>query len=154
MPDLTSPNRSVYASLPSATLATQNRVRAFSPLHGFVPPHFFVCEKLLRSFLIANKKTSYTAWFFSVVQMMRYVPQNKLITKGPFSVISHPIYTSVAILVTPEFGFLFDTWIGLTIEAIIYIISRIFRGQEDKKLNCIFTEEYQTYRSKVLIPWL
>jgi hypothetical protein len=26
----------------------------------FVPPHFFVCEKLLRSFLIANKKTSFT----------------------------------------------------------------------------------------------
>jgi hypothetical protein len=27
----------------------------------FVPPQFFVCEKLLRSFLIANKKPSVTA---------------------------------------------------------------------------------------------
>jgi protein-S-isoprenylcysteine O-methyltransferase Ste14 len=93
-------------------------------------------------------------WLFSVVLMMRYVPQNKLITKGPFAVISHPIYTSVAVLVIPGLGFLFDTWVGLAIGAILYIISRIFRGQEDKKLNAIFAEEYQTYRSKVLIPWL
>jgi protein-S-isoprenylcysteine O-methyltransferase Ste14 len=93
-------------------------------------------------------------WLFSVIQMIRYVPQNKLITKGAFGVILHPIYTSVAILVIPGLGFIFDTWIGLAIGAILYIISRIFRGQEDKKLNGIFGEEYQTYRSKVLISWL
>ena len=33
---------------------------AQAPLCCFAPPHFFVCEKLLRSFLIANKKTSVT----------------------------------------------------------------------------------------------
>ena len=93
-------------------------------------------------------------WLLSVVQMIRYVPQNRLITKGAFGVILHPIYTSVAILVIPGIGFIFDTWVGLTIGAILYIISRIFRRQEDKKLNGIFGEEYQTYRLKVLIPWL
>jgi len=28
---------------------------------GFAPPHFCFCEKLLRSFLIAKAKTSFTA---------------------------------------------------------------------------------------------
>jgi len=86
--------------------------------------------------------------------MLKYVPQNKLITKGPFLLVLHPIYTSVALLVIPGLTFVFDTWLGFLIGAILYIISRIFRGQEDKKLDNLFTNEYETYRSKVIIPWL
>jgi protein-S-isoprenylcysteine O-methyltransferase Ste14 len=93
-------------------------------------------------------------WLISVVQMLKYVPQNKLITKGPFLAVMHPIYTSVALLVIPGLTFIFDTWLGLLIGAILYIISRIFRGQEDKKLANFFTKEYEIYRSKVIIPWL
>jgi len=119
-------------------------------------PHFFQLQLGLIGILIGAilLAVGIPFWLLSVVQMIRYVPQNKLITKGAFGVILHPIYTSVAILVIPGLGFMFDTWVGLTIGAILYIISRIFRGQEDKKLNGIFGEEYQTYRSKVLIPWL
>jgi len=117
----------------------------------FFQLHFGLVEIFIGAILLT---VGIPFWLFSVVQMMRYVPQNKLITKGTFGVISHPIYTSVAILVIPGLGFIFDTWVGLAIGAILYIISRIFRGQEDKKLNDIFAEEYQTYRSKVLIPWL
>jgi protein-S-isoprenylcysteine O-methyltransferase Ste14 len=119
-------------------------------------PHFFQLHLGLTGILTGAilLAAGIPFWLFSVFQMMRYVPQNKLITKGPFGVISHPIYTSVAILVIPGIGFLFDTWVGLAIGAILYSISRIFRGQEDNKLNDIFSEEYQTYRSKVLIPWL
>ena len=93
-------------------------------------------------------------WLTSVIQMLKYVPQNKLITKSPFLLILHPIYTSVVLLVIPGLTFVFDTWVGLLIGAILYIISRIFRGQEEKKLEELFREEYTTYRSKIIIPWL
>jgi protein-S-isoprenylcysteine O-methyltransferase Ste14 len=93
-------------------------------------------------------------WLISVVQMLKYVPQDKLITKGPFSLVLHPIYTSVALLVIPGLAFVFDTWVLLLIGGILYIISRIFRGEEDKKLEGVFSKEYETYRSKVIIPWL
>jgi protein-S-isoprenylcysteine O-methyltransferase Ste14 len=93
-------------------------------------------------------------WLIAVIQMLKYVPKNKLITKGPFGVVLHPIYTSVAILVIPGLGFVFDTRVGLGIGAVLYIVSRIFRRKEDQKLGNIFAEEYQTYRSKVLISWL
>jgi len=93
-------------------------------------------------------------WITAVVQMFKCVPKNKLITKGPFAVLLHPIYTSVAILVIPGFGFILDTWVGVGIGIILYIISRIFRGQEEKKLSGFFGTEYQVYRSKVVIPWL
>jgi len=93
-------------------------------------------------------------WLISVVQMLKYVPQNKLITKGPFLLVQHPIYTSVALLVIPGLTLVFDTWVGFLIGAILYIISRIFRGHEERKLEELFTEEYEKYRSKVIIRWL
>jgi protein-S-isoprenylcysteine O-methyltransferase Ste14 len=109
-------------------------------------PHFFQLHVGLFGILIGFVllAVGIPFWLFSVVQMIRYVPQNKLINKGPFGVILHPIYTSVAILVIPGLGFLFDTWVGLGIGAILYIMSRIFRGQENNKLNDIFAAEYQT----------
>ena len=93
-------------------------------------------------------------WLISVVQILVYIPKNKLITKGPFAILLHPIYTSVAIFVIPGISLIFDTWVGLGIGTILYIISRFFRGQEEKALHSIFPEEYHTYRSKVKIPWL
>jgi protein-S-isoprenylcysteine O-methyltransferase Ste14 len=119
-------------------------------------PHFFQLHLDLIGIFIGSilLAVGIPFWIFSVVQMIQYVPQNKLITKGAFGVILHPIYTSVAILIIPGLGFMFDTWIGLPIGAILYIISRIFRRKEEKNLYSIFGEEYQTYRLKVLIPWL
>jgi Na+-transporting methylmalonyl-CoA/oxaloacetate decarboxylase gamma subunit len=62
--------------------------------------------------------------------------------------------TSVALLVIPGLAFVFDTWVLLLIGVVLYIISRIFRKEEDKKLENIFSKEYEIYRSKVIIPWL
>jgi protein-S-isoprenylcysteine O-methyltransferase Ste14 len=93
-------------------------------------------------------------WLISVVQMLKYVSQDKLITKGMFSLVLHPIYTSVALLVIPGIAFVFDTWVLLLIGVVLYIISRIFRREEDKKLEGVFSKEYEIYRSKVIIPWL
>jgi protein-S-isoprenylcysteine O-methyltransferase Ste14 len=93
-------------------------------------------------------------WLISVVQMLKAVPKNQLITKGPFSLILHPIYTSVALPVIPGLAFVFDIWVLLLIGVILYIISRFFRGEEEKKLEGVFSKEYEIYRSKVIIPWL
>jgi len=93
-------------------------------------------------------------WLISVIQMLKYVPQNKLITKGAFRIMSHPIYTSVALLVIPGLTLVLDTWVGFGIGFILYIISRIFRVSEEKKLEDNFAEEYKAYRSTVVIPWL
>jgi protein-S-isoprenylcysteine O-methyltransferase Ste14 len=86
--------------------------------------------------------------------MIQYVPQKRLITKGPYRIVLHPIYTSVALLVIPGISLVFDTWVGFGIGIILYIISRIFRVQEEKALETLFMEEYQTYRSTVILPWV
>jgi protein-S-isoprenylcysteine O-methyltransferase Ste14 len=93
-------------------------------------------------------------WLTSVAQVLINVPKGRLITRGPFAVMRHPLYTSVALLVLPGCGFLVDTWLGLALGAILYISSRIFSRQEEKILAGIFPAEYPRYCSKVLLPWL
>jgi len=57
----TAHNRSVTASPPYGGSGYEKPQSGLRPLCVFSPPQFFVCEKLLRSFLIANKKPSVTA---------------------------------------------------------------------------------------------
>lgn len=93
-------------------------------------------------------------WFTSVAQVLINVPKRRLITGGPFALVLHPIYTSVAMLVLPGCGFVIDTWLGIALGAILYVSTRIFSPQEEKLLAGIFPREYQEYRAKVLLPWL
>ncbi len=93
-------------------------------------------------------------WLTSVAQILIWVPRGKLITTGPFALILHPLYTSVALLVLPGCGFLLDTWLGIALGGILYISSRIFSPSEEKILTRIFPKEYPEYRARVLLPWL
>jgi protein-S-isoprenylcysteine O-methyltransferase Ste14 len=93
-------------------------------------------------------------WISGVALVLINVPKKKLITSGPFAVLLHPIYTSVALLVLPGLGLLFDTWVGAGIGVVLYVCSRIFSLAEDKILAKVFPTEYPEYRGRVLIPWL
>ncbi len=94
------------------------------------------------------------AWLASVALVVTQVPKKKLITTGPFAVVAHPLYTSVALLVLPGVGLLFDSWVGAAIGVILYVANRIFSPAEEKILEKYFPKEYPAYRSRVLIPWL
>jgi protein-S-isoprenylcysteine O-methyltransferase Ste14 len=93
-------------------------------------------------------------WLFSVMQILRYVPRGRLITTGPFALVLHPLYTSVAMLVIPGCGFVLDTWLGPALGLILYGASRIFAGSEETLLSVRFPEEYSRYRQRVQLPWL
>jgi protein-S-isoprenylcysteine O-methyltransferase Ste14 len=98
--------------------------------------------------------TGVPMWLTSVAQILIFVPKGTLITKGPFALVLHPLYTSVALLVLPGCGLVIDTWLGIALGAILYVSSRIFSRAEEKILAGIFPEEYPAYRAKVLLPWL
>ncbi len=93
-------------------------------------------------------------WLTSVIQILVYVPRKKLITSGPFALVLHPLYTSVALLVIPGLGLVLDTWVGFAIGAVLYASSRIFAPKEERLLEKYFPVEYPAYRAKVLLPWL
>jgi len=64
------------------------------------------------------------------------------------------LYTSVALLVLPGCGLLFDSWVGAAMGIVLYISTRLFAPEEERLLAKLFPAEYPAYRSKLLLPWL
>ena len=95
-----------------------------------------------------------TIWTWSVMLIVTNVPQQKLITNGPYAFVKHPLYTSVAFLVLPWIGFLCNTWLGVLIGITLYIGSRLFSPEEEELLAKTFGTSWDDYCKKVKIPWL
>jgi protein-S-isoprenylcysteine O-methyltransferase Ste14 len=93
-------------------------------------------------------------WMWSVILILIKVPKKELITSGPYSLVKHPLYTAVALLVLPWIGFLFNTWLGALIGIIVYAGSRIFSPEEEKILSQSFGVAWDNYQKKVKMPWL
>ncbi len=93
-------------------------------------------------------------WLWSVVLILTRVPRQELITGGPYALVKHPLYTSVALLVLPWVGFLLNSWLGLLLGIILYIASRLFAPQEERDLSRLFGTAWDEYDRRVMITWL
>ena len=94
------------------------------------------------------------AWAWSVALLVTRARTGGLITTGPYALVVHPLYTSVALLVLPSLGFLLDTWLGAVIGAVMFVGSRMFAPAEERQLAERFGEQWDAYRRDVAIPWL
>ena len=93
-------------------------------------------------------------WLSSAALVAVHVPRGRLITTGPFRLMTHPLYTSVGLLVIPGIGFLLNNWIWWVLGAVTYVSSRVFSKKEEKTLEEKFSDEYRSYRANVFLPWL
>ena len=109
---------------------------------------------VLRAISIATLIVGVTIWIWSVILILREVPEGHLITTGPFSLVKHPLYTSVSLLVLPSIGFLLDSWLGALIGIVMYVATRRFAPEEEEALSARFGVRWDDYRATVKIPWL
>jgi protein-S-isoprenylcysteine O-methyltransferase Ste14 len=93
-------------------------------------------------------------WIWSVVLIVTRVPKRQRITEGPYSLVKHPLYTGVAFLVLPWFGFLLNSWLGVLIGLALYVASRLYSPREEAALSETFGSAWDEYCNKVKIPWL
>jgi protein-S-isoprenylcysteine O-methyltransferase Ste14 len=93
-------------------------------------------------------------WLWSVALILKNVPRQRLITRGPYAIVKHPLYTSVALLVLPSAGFLLDSWLGALLGGVLYVGSRLFSPAEEDALARDFGAAWQAYRRQVKLPWL
>lgn len=94
-----------------------------------------------------------TIWAWSVILILRNVPRGELITSGPYVLVKHPLYTSVALLVLPWLGFLLNTWLGAALGAVLYAADRIFAPEEEAALSRTFGARWDAYSRRVKLPW-
>lgn len=89
-----------------------------------------------------------------MVLILTKVRAGELVTTGPYSLVKHPLYMSVALLVLPWLGFLLDTWLGAVIVIALYLASRVFAPAEEADLADRFGPEWDAYCRRVTVPWL
>jgi protein-S-isoprenylcysteine O-methyltransferase Ste14 len=93
-------------------------------------------------------------WLTAAAQLLVAVPKGALVTTGPFALVLHPVYTSVALLVIPGCGLVLDSWLGFALGAVLYVSQRLFEREEERELALRFPRDYPAYRRRVLLPWL
>lgn len=108
----------------------------------------------LRAVSVAVLATGVAIWAWSVALIVTRVPRGELITTGPYALVKHPLYTSVALLVLPWLGFLLNTWLGALVGVAMYVGSRMFAPAEDAALSQAFGAAWTRYTRAVKIPWL
>ncbi len=95
-----------------------------------------------------------TVWAWSIALILTKIPRGELMTHGPYSLVRHPLYTAVALLVLPSIGLLLDTWLGALIGVILYLASRRYAPEEEARLAKTFGLAWERYRTTVKMPWL
>lgn len=93
-------------------------------------------------------------YIWSVILILVKVPTNELITTGPYTLLKHPLYNGVSLLVLPWLGFLLNTWLGILVGLVLYLGRRLYAPEEEKKLSSAFGTAWDEYSRKVLLPWL
>lgn len=109
---------------------------------------------LLQAISIVVLVIGVVIWLWSVGLILVRVPRGELITSGPYALVKHPIYTSVALLVLPWLGFLFNTSLGAAVGIALYAGSRLFAPAEEEELAQRFGGKWQRYARHVAIRWL
>lgn len=93
-------------------------------------------------------------WAWSAIYFVRHFFAGGLLTAGPFAWCRHPIYGSFIVLMFPAAALLANAWPLLAADAALYVIFRLFIGEEDRMLAERFGGTYRAYRQRVgeLVP--
>lgn len=73
-------------------------------------------------------------WAWSVLLILTKVRAGEPVTTGPYLLVKHPVYTSVALLVLPWLGLVLNTWLGVLIGVALYGASGLFAPAEEADL--------------------
>jgi protein-S-isoprenylcysteine O-methyltransferase Ste14 len=122
----------------------------------FIFPSFFIIPKsnLLKIFGLILLYLGIIVCLWSQILIFIKVPKKQLITEGPYRLVKHPLYTGASLLVLPGLGFLLNNWLGLIFGLILYIATRIYRPEEEKRMKKEFGGKYEKYTKSIFFSRL
>ena len=85
----------------------------------------------------------------SVFAINRAYNSGKLVTRGIYRCCRHPMYASWVVFIVPGMVLLANSWIGLTVPLVMYVLLCILVKKEEIYLGEQFGEEYVEYKKKV-----
>ena len=120
----------------------------------FIFPSFFSIPEsnLLKIFGLLLLILGLIICIWSQILILIKVPKKQLITYGPYALVKHPLYTGISLLVLSGLGFLLENLLGPIFGLILYITTRIYRPEEEKRMKKEFGEKYEEYSKCVLFP--
>ena len=95
-------------------------------------------------------------WASGAGIIIKAFQEGKLLTKGGFSIVRHPIYSGFILFLFPGIALLTRSWALLSATIVAYFAFRIVIRKEDDYLERKFGQEYLDYKSKVnaIFPFL
>ena len=88
-------------------------------------------------------------FIISVFAINRAHNSGKLVTEGIYRCCRHPLYAAWVVFIVPGIVLLADSWIGLTIPLVMYVLLHILVKKEEIYLEERFGEEYVEYKKRV-----
>ena len=91
-------------------------------------------------------------WFNSTLRLIRINlmgGENRLVTRGPFNYVRHPLYATFLITLPPLMIIWFKDLLFILPWVLLFIIARYLVLPEERRLVTLFGEEYERYRRYV-----
>lgn len=88
-------------------------------------------------------------WIAGIAAAMRAFSADKLCTGGAFGICRHPIYATWVVFLVPGLVLLMNTWLGLAMPPVMYVILRMLVRREEQYLGQKFGEDYLVYKKRV-----
>jgi protein-S-isoprenylcysteine O-methyltransferase Ste14 len=95
-----------------------------------------------------------TAYAWALLNLRTGLRGGRLVTRGPYSLVRHPLYAASILFVLPGVALLSRSWLLLPMPAVAYIGARIFISAEERELHHRFGEAFEEYRKRTnaLVP--
>ncbi len=72
-----------------------------------------------------------------------------LCTRGVYGMCRHPVYAAWVVFLVPGSVLLINSWAGLTVPPVMYVILKILVSKEEQYLDQRFGDEYRSYKKRV-----
>ncbi len=93
-------------------------------------------------------------WIWSMLAFLPAYFGDRLATRGPYSVMLNPVYSSWIVLVIPGIALLTGWWLLLLTSVVMYLAMVMSVHAEDDFLRQKFGKTYEEYRERVLLKFL
>ncbi len=82
-------------------------------------------------------------------ELLKAKKEKKLLKKGLYSLVRHPLYSLWLFSFLPSFAIFFKKALFFTLPLFFYVVLRVFISEEEKELVKLFGREYEIYSQNV-----